>query len=202
MVNAQEHTRILDVGGYPWQWEGVRGKVTILNPQVLSSFENYRDKFEIVAGDGTDLPYGRGAFDILYSNSVIEHLATFQRQQLFANEARRVGCQLWIQTPARSFFIEPHLLTPIVHWFPRGLRKRLLRYGTIWGLITKPTKTEVENFLNEIRLLSFDEMRELFPDCSIHCEKFMGLTKSYIAVRDRLESIAGDLRTPTSPDQA
>lgn len=179
-------TSILDVGGYPWQWEdiGCGSVVTILNPQVLASFVNFRSKYRIVVGDGTDLQYGPNQFDIVYSNSVIEHLGTLPRQQAFAREVRRVGRRLWIQTPARSFIIEPHLLTPVIHWLPRKLRKRLIRRGTIWGLMTNPTIKEVEDFLNEVRLLSFQEMTDLFPDCYIHRETFMGLTKSFIAIRN------------------
>jgi len=41
----------------------------------------------------------------------------------------------------------------------------------------------VEDFLNEVRLLKYREMQELFPDCEIYCEKAMGITKSYIAIR-------------------
>jgi hypothetical protein len=41
----------------------------------------------------------------------------------------------------------------------------------------------VEAFLDEVRLLTLDEMRVLFPDCTILRERFLGWTKSYIAVR-------------------
>jgi hypothetical protein len=37
-------------------------------------------------------------------------------------------------------------------------------------------------WLDEIRLLSASEMRQLFPECEIRNERFLGLwTKSYIA---------------------
>lgn len=41
----------------------------------------------------------------------------------------------------------------------------------------------MEAFLDEVRLLTFAEMKLLFPDCTILRERFLGLTKSYIAVR-------------------
>ncbi len=50
-------------------------------------------------------------------------------------------------------------------------------------LCAKPTPEEREAFLDEVRLLSYREMRLLFPDCQILRERFLFLTKSYIAVR-------------------
>jgi hypothetical protein len=141
------------------------------------------ENMEYVRGDGRDLPFGDGEFDIGYSNSTIEHLGTYEDQLAFAGEIRRVGRSIWVQTPARSFVVEPHLVTPLVHFLPTRLQRKLLRYLTVWGWITRPTQGMVEDFLAEVRLLSFQEMRALFPDCIVKKEKFLGLTKAFIAVR-------------------
>lgn len=181
-----KHVRILDVGGHPWQWENTdcTSEITILNAHPLERLNDYRDKYQIVVGDVTDLRFNDDEFDLVFSNSVIEHLGTFARQQAFANEVRRVGRRLWIQTPARSSIIEPHLVSPVIHWLPRRLQKRLIRYGTVWGLLTKSIAQEIEDFLNEIRFLSFNEMKKLFPDCYIHRETFIGFTRSFIGIRN------------------
>jgi len=175
-------TTILDIGGYPSTWQGLRieSQITILN---IHPTEPIAPVVRTVVGDGCHLPYDETAFDIAFSNSVIEHLGTFERQVAFANEARRVGKALWIQTPARTFFIEPHLLAPFVHYLPKRAQKRLLRYFTLWGILGKPTRQDIDAFLNEVRLLSKSELCELFPDCQIIYERFAGLTKSFIAVR-------------------
>ena len=138
---------------------------------------------ELVVGDGCALPYADMSFDIVFSNSVIEHVGSWERQQAFAAEARRVGRRLWVQTPAREFFIEPHLITPFFHWLPYVWKRRLMRNFTGRGLIERPEMPSVDAFLAEVRLLTFDEMRALFPDCTILRERFLGCTKSYIAVR-------------------
>jgi 2-polyprenyl-3-methyl-5-hydroxy-6-metoxy-1,4-benzoquinol methylase len=122
-------------------------------------------------------------FDIVFSNSVIEHLGTYQQQEKFAKEVRRVGRDLWIQTPAKCFFFEPHLLTPFIHWLPKQMQISLARYFTVWGWITKPSKQTAVEYVDELRLLNETEMRDLFQDCEIVKEKIFGLTKSYIAVR-------------------
>ena len=177
---------ILDVGGHPHTWHGLprQVRVTALNiyPIEFTPTAEY-PPIELVVGDGCRLDYADRAFDLVFSNSVIEHLGTFERQQAFAAEARRVGRKLWVQTPAREFFIEPHLLAPFIHYLPVALQRRLIRRFTLWGMMTKPSPAGVEAFLQEVRLLSFAEMQQLFPDCEIRREKAFGFTKSYVAVR-------------------
>ena len=73
-------------------------------------------------------------------------------------------------------------MTPFIHYFPRTVQRKLLRF-TVWGLVTRPTPEEREAFLDEVRLLSYRDMRRLFPDCRIMRERFLLFTKSYIAVR-------------------
>jgi Methyltransferase domain len=186
IIAPPRESTILDVGGYPQFWEDPSkyGEITILNIHEITDIPNGLPRnLKLVVGDGCALDYPNKSFDIVFSNSVIEHLGTYANQEAFAAEARRVGGKLWIQTPAREFFFEPHLLMPFVHFLPRALQARLLRYGTVWGLMTKPSYAEVIGFLDEVRLLSHSEMKALFPDCDIICEKFMGMNKSYIAVR-------------------
>jgi Methyltransferase domain len=129
------------------------------------------------------LPFADRAFDVVFSNSVIEHVSTWERQMQFAAGARRVGRKLWVQTPAYEFFIEPHLMTPFIHWLPVRWQRRLLRNFTPWGWLTRPPTPTVDAFIAEVRLLTRSEMRKLFPECEILEEKFLGMTKSYIAVR-------------------
>jgi hypothetical protein len=180
-------TRILDVGGSPFNWglSPVRGRVTLLNVSPPRERGDLPERFALVTASGTDLPHRDRAFDIAFSNSVIEHLRSYGRQARFAAELRRVGRRLWVQTPARSFFFEPHLLTPFVHWLPKAWQRRLLRHATVWGWLARPGPAQVERFLRETRLLSYTEMRALFPDCEIHRERFLLMTKSYVAVRRR-----------------
>jgi hypothetical protein len=177
-------TTIIDVGGYPWNWAGgsVRGRFTIVNVHKPDLSDAELEDWNFTLADGRYLPFGDLSFDIAFSNSVIEHLSTYQNQAAFASEVRRVAKHVWVQTPAKTFPVEPHLLTPLVHYLPRRLQRRLLRF-TVWGIVAKPTPQQQDEFLREVRLLSHREMRGLFPDCRILRERFLFLTKSYIAVR-------------------
>jgi ubiquinone/menaquinone biosynthesis C-methylase UbiE len=132
-----------------------------------------------VEGDATELPLADNAFDIAFSNSVIEHVGTWEKQQAFAREACRMARKLWIQTPARSFPIEAHLLAPYIQYLPKSVQHSFVRW-TLRGLLQPDA---VHKIVDEVRLLTYREMKQLFPDCLILKECMLGLTKSYIAVR-------------------
>jgi hypothetical protein len=178
-------TRILDVGGSVPNWNLIdcKSQITILNLSVPSDTSSFPSNFSFVKGDATSLNYADDSFDVIFSNSVIEHLHTYENQVRFADEIVRVSRNVWVQTPARWFFVEPHLIMPLVHYLPKRCQRRLLRNFTIWGLVTRPTKKEVDEFLDEVHLLTYREMKLLFPDCHVRKEKFLFLTKSYIAVK-------------------
>lgn len=177
-------TKILDVGGYAhcWSIESCPAQITILNLDVAEG-QDAKEPYKLVKGDGRSLEFPDQTFDIACSNSVIEHLSTFADQEKFAREVRRVGRRVWVQTPARWFPIEPHLLTPCIHYLPKKWQRKLVRNFTVWGLITRPSQKQVDDFLAEVRLLTMEEMRRPFPDCQIRRERFLGLTKAIIAVR-------------------
>lgn len=180
-----EATTILDVGGTPFNWGLIAAKcrITLLNLSVPADVDALPPNITCVVGSGTRLDFEDGCFDVAFSNSVIEHLSSWERQQAFAREIRRVGRSLWVQTPARRFFVEPHLMTPLVHYLPRRWQRRLLRNFTVWGWLARPSQEAVDRFLAETRLLDHKEMCRLFPDSEIRRERFLGVTKSYVAVR-------------------
>ena len=176
-------TRILDVGGTREQWELVasRPRVTLLNLDARALGD--AAPFTAVAASGLRLPHPDGSFDIAFCNSVIEHVGAREAQAALAAQLSRVARGLWVQTPARGFWIEPHLLTPFFHFLPRGWQRRLARNFTVWGWLTRPDPRRAREMVDEIRLLSYREFAALFPDCEIRRERFLGWTKSYVAVR-------------------
>ena len=172
-------THILDVGGGEFNWRLLDAKPQLIYLNLSASQPAER----WVIADGRHLPFMANTFDIVYSNSVIEHLSTYDNQQQFADECRRVGVHIYVQTPNYWFFVEPHLISPFIHWLPRTWQRRLLRRCTVWGLIARPTQQACDDFLAEVRLLTAPEMEQLFPDAEIIHERFLGFTKSLIAVR-------------------
>ena len=103
-----------------WKVVDVPSEIVLLNPLVPdSATTSPAPNMHWVQGDGCDLQYADGEFDICFSNSTIEHLHTYGNQQRFAAEVRRVGQSYYVQTPARSFPFEPHWLGFFIHWLPR-----------------------------------------------------------------------------------
>jgi len=188
-LQPQKNESLLDIGGFPGTWTvqaPCLGSITTLNlGESNFNTEAFPEHhIETATGDACQLKYPDQSFDIVFSNSVIEHVSTWENQQAFAQHARRTGKKLWIQTPARCFFLEPHYLTPFIHWLPKETRRKLVRYGTVWGLLSRPSQELIDAAVDEIRLLNHKEMKKLFPDCKILKEKFLGvLTKSYVAYR-------------------
>ncbi|WP_221030524.1 methyltransferase domain-containing protein [Actomonas aquatica] len=189
LVAPQADEVILDVGGMPGTWinrEPLGREVICVNVNAVewdgAAFPAHH--IEMRQGDGCELPHADGSFAVLFSNSVIEHVGDWAAQQAFAQEARRVGRRLWIQTPAFECPLEPHFLAPVVHWLPVSIRRRVVRWVTLWGWITKPTQAEVDRMIAGTRLLTRRDMAQLFPDCVILTERLLGvLPKSYVAYR-------------------
>lgn len=174
---------VLDVGGTQEFWE----KMEFICDDVAVVLYNL---FPIVTtcpglssrqGDARDMhEFGDRAFDIVFSNSVIEHVGSYEQQRQMADEVRRVGQRYCVQTPNRYFPVEPHVLLPFFQFLPFGLRVFILsHFRSPWGWkIT--SRQEAVNYLRNIRLLTEKELKSLFPEARIYKEKFLGMTKSFL----------------------
>ena len=172
---------VIDFGGTPDIWMSVgRLNVVLLNIEEQKVPSGFRS----MKGDARKTVFPDKSFDLAFSNSTIEHVGTWQDQQDFAKELCRVGKRVYCQSPARSFFFEPHYFTPFVVWVGFLLKHYwFVRYFTYYGLKWKPSRSQVKDFQSHLRLLNYSEMQHLFPNCSVHRERFLGMTKAYIAIR-------------------
>lgn len=130
---------------YPWPQ-----RITALGLHEGLGFREAHPNIPYVQGDACSLPFPDGAFDIVFSNAVIEHVGGRDRQLDFVREACRVGRRVFIATPNRWFPIEVHTRLPLVHWLPDGLAHRAYRLaGKGWA--------------TENHLLGPGELRALLP---------------------------------------
>jgi len=177
---------ILDIGGTQSYWKQYSD---LLDNQKSILFNLTRENcdlpnFDSVVGDATNLEqFGDNQFEFVFSNSVIEHLFTCENQILMANEIRRVVKGYFVQTPNKYFPLEPHFLFPFYQFFPNSIKLFLLRNFNL-GHISKISNKEIAQMqIDEIRLLSKKDLRELFPDAEIYKEKFLFFTKSIVAYK-------------------
>lgn len=174
---------ILDVGGRPDYWENV-GLDRISEIRLLNIDENEIDRhglsnlFTSEIGDARDLKgYADKSVDLVHSNSVIEHVGAWPDMSAMASEMQRVGLSGWIQTPAWEFPIEPHFRLPFLHWFATPVRRAALRLSKDYGAMDVAGR---RYHTDRINLLSYGEVRALFPKGDIYVERFV-FSKSYSA---------------------
>ncbi|MGE3109782.1 MAG: class I SAM-dependent methyltransferase [Phycisphaerales bacterium] len=177
--------RVIDIGGTEefWRQRGWAGRadvrITLVN---LFQEKATSDNIESVVGDATRLSYADKSFDVAFSNSVIEHLFTWENQQAMAREVRRVARAHWVQTPNYWFPMEPHFHVPGWQWMPASLRASMVKRLTVGGRGPYGDSAKAMEAVKEIRLLTGSEMRRLFPESEIWPERLGGLVKSWVAI--------------------
>ncbi len=175
---------ILDVGGTPAVWESIGlvdepdVQITLLNVALQPTrYGNVSS----VAGDARDMAQFRdGQFDVVYSNSVIEHVGGIDQMASMASEIRRVGQRYFVQTPNRYFPVEPHFVFPLFQFLPIPIRVLLVRKFSLGWIAREPDRRQAEQAVRSINLLSRQELQSLFPDGRLLEEKILGLTKSLL----------------------
>jgi SAM-dependent methyltransferase len=175
---------ILDVGGTELYWKtmGITDaedlRITLLN---LNKIETSTKNMISVAGDATRMDeFQDQSFDVVFSNSVIEHVGALEDQRRMAREVVRIGKRYFVQTPNYWFPIEPHFLLPGFQWLPVPVRVWLIRRFNL-GWYQKVTDPEqARDLIHHNRLLTKKEFQGLFPGAALYEEKIAGLTKSFI----------------------
>ena len=178
--------RVLDVGGTTAFWENrgwhQRADVEILTLN-LTAEEQRHANIKPLIGDATNLSqFDDRTIDIVFSNSVIEHLFTFENQRRMASEIQRVGKAFWVQTPNFWFPVEPHFHFVGWQWLPVTVRVAILQRRTCgWrGPCADPVRAH--QMVEEIRLLTRTDLRVLFPKATVVAERFCGFVKSWTAI--------------------
>jgi len=166
LTGLQPGMRVVDVGCGALGLRGLEPALDITGVDLVARPE-YAGPF-VQADAAQRLPFDDGAFDLAYSSSVIEHVEP-ERRAAFAGEVRRVARGFFVQTPARSFPIEPHALLPFAHWLAPTLRRPYWRLGAAGAW-------------EDIQLLRRAELAALFSE-PILAERYAGLVKSWIALR-------------------
>jgi hypothetical protein len=175
-----EEMRVLDLGGTPpsWLFSGLRPlEVVLLNRRPAPSEHPW---LRVVEGDACAPPtwLQREAFDLVFSNSVIDQVGGHTQRLAFADVVRTMAPKHWVQTAYRYFPLDAHFLFPGFASLPlaaralvaqRWLRRRLDHQRAVALVLQREPLTATH-------------MRYYFPDSELLRERVLGLTKSLIAV--------------------
>jgi len=198
LMKPQDGISILDLGG---EWGDFLARIKhrlqaefvsadIRGDDRLSVEQKYGFEFVLI-DEEKPLPFKDKAFDVIISNSVIEHVtlpkevcltsipqaewasSSMQRQRQFATEIRRVSKSYFVQTPHRSFPIETHTWLPFVNFLNHNRATSLVRFTDKYWI--KHCGYVDWNLLSPV------EMKDLFPDAELYIERCLGFPKSIIA---------------------
>jgi hypothetical protein len=175
---------ILDVGGTESYWRtmgldsGDRVFITLLN---LTEHDVTLPNLTSISGDARKINARDASFDVIFSNSVIEHVGKSEDQRQMAREVMRVGKRYFVQTPNKYFPLEPHFLFPFFQFLPLKVRVWLLQSFNLGWFEKTPDEVTAREIVESIRLLDKSEFFSMFPNAAIYEEKILGITKSFVA---------------------
>jgi len=173
--------RVLDLGGTVVSWRvlGLRPQsVTVVNlDDGQSPDESW---IEFVRADAC--AGGFGKYDLVFSNSLMEHLGGHARRQMFADVVQESAPAWWVQTPYRYFPIEPHWVFPGFQFLPFRARVFICQHWRTLHAAGQPDYTAAAEMVASVELISATEMRTYFPTGEIWFERVAGMPKSLVAV--------------------
>lgn len=190
MFERHGRCRILDLGGtyyywkiFPEDWlEKYNVEITLLNLDAIPLPQEAGKRFESVVGNACDLSrYKEKEFDLVHSNSVIEHVGSWDDMSSMASESTRVGKAIYHQTPYFWFPIEPHFLCPLLHWLPLSLRAKIARRVALGNWPRADSFDAAMKAQTSAILLDRSMMASLFGNAKIEFELFFGIPKSVVA---------------------
>jgi ubiquinone/menaquinone biosynthesis C-methylase UbiE len=177
-MNVKKGCHIIDLGGRPGLWEMVDLEdlnVTLLNlpDEFVHWQKNYKRHYHLL-GDACHIPeLADNQFDIVFSNSVIEHVGPPSQQAAFAKTVHRLAPRYWVQTPSIWFPIEAHCNLPFWWFYPQFIRQAWI---SRWQ---KQKREFAWKQMTTTRVLKLDHLKSLFPNAQVYTEYYAGFPKSY-----------------------
>lgn len=192
ILDEKGQADILDLGGTETYWRigedfiqanRHRLRITLVNTEHQDITRG--DMFTSHLGSATDPAlFGARRFDMVHSNSVIEHVGAWRDMEMFAANVRRLAPRYYVQTPNYWFPYEPHFRFPGFQYLPENVRAALIMRFSLGFFARIADRATADDIIYHHRLVSTRQMRVLFPDGEISHEKIAVLNKSIIAVRD------------------
>jgi hypothetical protein len=192
--------RIVDLGGSEQMWQrwqfterdGI--EVVLANHHLYDT--SHRDEAHVLpfvsdwtvdvrALTASDL----SAFDLIFSNSMIEHLPSRSDQEALAHRIAESGRPYFIQIPNKHCVVDPHFPHPLAMFFacwPRSLQAQVLARHPLGSARVPTTVPKALQALEDTyHPLSRKDLAALFPQAHILTEWNLGLPMSLVAIGGR-----------------
>jgi len=191
-----KNTKVLDIGAeadpfgarglqlidsYPW-----KHRISVINvsPEHILSIKKLYPEIEAVIGDACKLPWPDKCFDVVYSNAVIEHLGSLEKQHKMASEIMRVGKRWFVTTPNRWYPFEFHMRLPFVTWLPGNgylWAGRIVSYNHVKKRYTFGSKG------TDLRLMTAQELKCCFPTSNVIKQRVTFIAETLIVVGEDVQ---------------
>jgi hypothetical protein len=190
--------RLIDLGGTVAFWEnwGLAKQplldVTLVNNHDLDKNHSndpmrlpniHRMNADVLTLSAADF----AQYDVIFSNSLIEHLPGREQQRQLAQAIVESGRPYFLQTPNKRSPVDPHFPRPYVPFFatyPRPLQARLLTWSALGSGSAAPSYPAALSRLQNYFPLTERDVRDLFPQAHIRMERPFGIPMSIIAMSE------------------
>jgi hypothetical protein len=179
-----QHMKVLDLGGTESWWRRapiMPEHVTMVNLRKSNGVE--MPGLTSIVGDAcyADKLLSGQLFDLVLSNSLIEHVGGHSQRVRLAEAIRTLATHYLVQTPYRYFPVEPHWVFPGMQFLPTRVQGYI---APRWPLgHTKGWAADLA--LSEVmftELIGATDMMAYFPGAKLYWERFCGLRKSMTVV--------------------
>ena len=196
MKSVSGPVRLIDLGGTVKFWEnwGLAKQplldVTVVNSHELDKCHQddpitlpniHRLRADVLTLTAEDF----AQYDVIFSNSLIEHLPGRQLQRQLAQAIIDSKRPYFMQTPNKRSPVDPHFPRPYVPFFaayPRAVQARLLSWSALGSGSAAPSYQAALERLSNYYPLTKRDIRNLFPQARVVMERPMGVPMSIVAM--------------------
>ena len=188
--------KIIDLGGsamfweYWWPVQEEDGfEITLINNHDVDQTQKMRQPtmpfIRNVNRDATTVTEQEFArYDLVFSNSFLEHLDGWQTQKALAERVVASGRPYFHQVPNKLSPVDPHHpFAPYFALLPYELRVRILTVSAFAPGSHRVSLADARRWQDRYCPLGLSDMRRLFPDGEFHVERPMGVPMSILAYR-------------------
>lgn len=123
---------------------------------------------------GKKLPFKKNQFNIVTSWATLEHVGDENAQRFFLSELSRVGKKVFLTTPYKYCFYEPHSGVFFLHWLPDKWFRTILKClgKNFWA-------TE-----DNLRSLGLKDVKRILPDQNFQVKIYftLGLLPTHLII--------------------